>query len=116
MMNSNEAIKRRRVLFYWDGTSWGAHLPNYAMVPDSILPVIAGMVGSNGVARNVDPNNPALPDLTCEVETLADEWDDERGEPNEKVLLERYPEDVARKHVERHRAEKSRRRKYSGGL
>lgn len=59
---------RLRVKIRWVEDAWSVDLPVYTIVPDSFRPLIPEIIHSNGVAFSVDPSDPRLSGISCEVE------------------------------------------------
>ena len=81
---------RMRVKVRWDGSSWTVDLPQFSMVPDSWLPVIPDVTSENGVLPHVDPADPRLAGLSCEVEVPDRIVDPDTGRPSAERIRQLY--------------------------
>lgn len=75
---------------YSERLGWHVALPTYTMVPHSWKPVIPNKSHQDGVLPQTDPADPALRDLTCEVEVPDSYVDPETGKLDEKSIRKLY--------------------------
>ena len=80
-----------RLPLQFDGQVWRVRLPNYVMVPGSVLPIIKNKIGPDGILPSADPLDPALAAATVEVAVPDDELNDD-GTPNRDIIATRYPD------------------------
>jgi hypothetical protein len=69
-------MRSRQPLFWSKDRSWHVDLPTYAMIADTLEPVIPGLTDKNGVLIAADPKDPQLAQITVLVEH-PDEYADE---------------------------------------
>jgi len=78
-----------------DRDAYHVHLPTYAMVPGSWLPLIPGKIDKDGVLSTQPDGKPVvlspaeLAQLTCEVLVPDDECNDQ-GQPDKAKIRQKY--------------------------
>lgn len=82
-------MRTTRLPLRFDGQAWRVNLPNYVMVPGSVLPIIKNKIGPDGILPSADPLDPDLLRATVEVAVPDDELNED-GTPNRQLLFDRY--------------------------